>query len=410
MSRARRYDSKADVGVTATQLHVERQLGWIFRDQRKNDFGIDAHVEICDGDEPTGRLVGLQVKTGASYFRERVAGGWVFRFGDKHRSYWLFGSLPVIVILFDDAEGVGYWEVVTDATSERTGKGWKLLVPETNTLGRGLDRAMLALSEGPEWLQRFRQLALARDWMETLRAGEELVVEFTDKVNTVTPRGSFSIWRGGERLEDWPFYVRGHRDHSEILDHAFPWAAAALDEDHHARKIEDLWEAECGYGDGEGGSYHTVPLEDFAVRFEGMDPDEWMGNEFSTSRYRLELNDFGESFLRVYDHLHGRPSPAGSRSRPVSADIEEEGWTEPDPEQEKRQFVRRARQFGFQQLKDEARCTVRLPNFDDENAETELECGSSTPPGEGFARWEREEKREVVWCWSCLSEILWAGP
>jgi hypothetical protein len=36
-------------------LIVERDLGWVFREQPKHDFGVDAHIEITDGGISTKR-------------------------------------------------------------------------------------------------------------------------------------------------------------------------------------------------------------------------------------------------------------------------------------------------------------------------------------------------------------------
>ena len=44
------------------------QLNW--REQYVADFGVDAHIEVVVDDyKPTGKLFGVQVKTGPSYFR-----------------------------------------------------------------------------------------------------------------------------------------------------------------------------------------------------------------------------------------------------------------------------------------------------------------------------------------------------
>jgi hypothetical protein len=38
----------ASIRVTRTQLYVEEELEWLFREQPTEDYGIDAHVEIVD--------------------------------------------------------------------------------------------------------------------------------------------------------------------------------------------------------------------------------------------------------------------------------------------------------------------------------------------------------------------------
>ncbi|MBZ5627354.1 MAG: DUF4365 domain-containing protein [Acidobacteriia bacterium] len=40
------------------------------------DFGIDGQIEIIDSDrKATGRLIGCQVKSGPSYFKEKTSSG-----------------------------------------------------------------------------------------------------------------------------------------------------------------------------------------------------------------------------------------------------------------------------------------------------------------------------------------------
>jgi hypothetical protein len=58
-------------------LLIEDELGWLFRNQPTEDYGIDAHVEVVDGENVRGRLLALQIKSGTSWFKEAgpTAGG-----------------------------------------------------------------------------------------------------------------------------------------------------------------------------------------------------------------------------------------------------------------------------------------------------------------------------------------------
>lgn len=404
----RKHDAIGSIGVTETQLAVER-LGWIFRRQPENDYGIDAHVEVCEAGEVRGGLVGLQIKSGASYFTRKSADGWDHPISLEHRDYWLYGTLPVIVVLYDPATRAGYWQVVSDATVVVTGKMAKVTVPRTNTFEAVFENVLRELAAGPAWLGRFRKLALAREWMEQVAQGESMVVEFTDKVNTVVPRGSFEIHVGGRAVKSWPFYVRGLSSHEDVLEEAFPWADATIDEEFEDEKLDELYDAECSYHDDEGVTYHTVSREAFAARMEGMDPDSWMGNEFSTHRYYLRLNELGESFLTVYRHLHGLPPPDRA-SPPAWEGADEAADWRSDPEAEYRRTVARAGHFGFELVEEAATCTVSVLDAADPACERSIACGRPIEPGKGFKRWEMRERREVLWCWSCATEILWAGP
>ena len=111
-------------------------MGWLFREQPFEDYGIDAHIEVVDDETVLGRLVALQIKTGRSYFGSSAdEGGWWFRDKAAHFEYWLDFSIPVVVVLVDLDGGLCYWQLVTESTVEKSDGGqWKLRVPETHRL------------------------------------------------------------------------------------------------------------------------------------------------------------------------------------------------------------------------------------------------------------------------------------
>lgn len=56
------------------------RMRWIFRDQPISDTGIDGLIEPCDlSHNATGKLIGCQVKSGPSYFREETHSGFIYR-------------------------------------------------------------------------------------------------------------------------------------------------------------------------------------------------------------------------------------------------------------------------------------------------------------------------------------------
>ena len=63
-------------------------LGFAFRPQYAEDYGIDAHAELIEAEHPTGRLLGIQLKSGPSYFTERQDDSYVFRADRTHVEYW----------------------------------------------------------------------------------------------------------------------------------------------------------------------------------------------------------------------------------------------------------------------------------------------------------------------------------
>jgi tetratricopeptide (TPR) repeat protein len=118
-----------------TGLRVTRELGFVFRSQDTSDFGVDAQVEIKHGGRTTGRLVGLQVKTGPYWFEKPCEVGWKFRPEKRHISYWLNHSLPIYVLLVNlDAEAI-YWQEITERTLQTGPRGGIfVLVPRSNVI------------------------------------------------------------------------------------------------------------------------------------------------------------------------------------------------------------------------------------------------------------------------------------
>ena len=74
-------------------------------DQR-NDFGIDAIVELVDGEKVTGKSIAVQIKSGASYCTESACKIPASR---EHFNYWLNHSLAVIGFVYDPDKKIGYW-------------------------------------------------------------------------------------------------------------------------------------------------------------------------------------------------------------------------------------------------------------------------------------------------------------
>ncbi len=104
-------------------------LGFAFRPQSAEDYGIDAHAELIEAEHPTGRLLGIQLKSGPSYFTKREGDSYVFRADRTHVEYWTDHCLPVLVCLCDVDNRQIYWQVVNRQTAISTGKGYKFLIP-----------------------------------------------------------------------------------------------------------------------------------------------------------------------------------------------------------------------------------------------------------------------------------------
>jgi tetratricopeptide (TPR) repeat protein len=141
-----------DGGVHAVGALVNFQLGWAFRPQPVRDVGIDAQVEPVLAGKETGRLLGLQIKAGAHWFARPTpdSDGWVFTEDTQtHRDYWLRYRLPVLLVLYNPDTNTAYWQHVTKQTAIVTGKGFKVVVPETQRLDATAGPLLAALAQRP---------------------------------------------------------------------------------------------------------------------------------------------------------------------------------------------------------------------------------------------------------------------
>lgn len=304
--RRKRSAQTASLGVTRTQLAVESELGWLFREQPTEDYGIDAQVEIVDGEVVEGRLLALQIKSGKFWFKESGPGGWWYRPDAAHVHYWLNHSLPVVVVLVHPDTMLCHWQLVNAATLvETSGGGWKLLVPEGHLLDETARAALQAAAEGDPYALRVRELQLARPWIERLAAGERLVVDIEEWVNKTSGRGSITLGVDNENGDDpehlasWGVFL-GLSSYAEVVPRLFAWAEVSLHEETYEEADHAEYEAECVIVD-EGDTFVTRSFGEWLAdsRREGLRPYGNAAGEVDYWRLELTLNDLGRAFLLV---------------------------------------------------------------------------------------------------------------
>ncbi len=296
----------ASAAVTHTALAVEDDLGWLFREQPTEDYGIDAHAEVVDGEDVRGRLLALQIKGGASWFKEPANGGWWYRPDADHVSYWLNHSLPVAVVLYDPAAGTCYWELISRDTLVETGTGgWKVLVPQSQILDASAREPLRAATEGDPYELRLRELRLAKPWMDMLTAGTRLVVEFEEWGNKSSGRGSISIGvdredgSDPEALATWHLLI-GPSNYTDAVPKLFAWADLSLHEETYDLADEDAYESECGFWD-EDDHFYRQSYADWHAERHGDMIRPYANEQGEVDHFRLELtlNELGRSFLVV---------------------------------------------------------------------------------------------------------------
>jgi uncharacterized protein DUF4365 len=297
-------------GINAIAEKIHRDLGWIFREQHQ-DFGVDAQVEIVENLAATGKLLGLQIKSGTSYFEERDHNFITYRGDPAHLEYWLNHKLPILVVLYDPTTDVAYWESITEQNTTKTAKGWKLLIPVSQRIESKARRALEAVAEGPSYFQRLIELQFAKPWMLLLKNGTRLVVEAEEWINKLSGRGDIkliAVDEDGEEtvLQDWGWAIfYPGMGYENALPRFFPWANLSVDGDFYYEHDHDRYGAECGHYDKEDG--RTFYHETFTEWLEYNPPPRLRpysdNGETASWRLELTLNGLGESFLALDSHL-----------------------------------------------------------------------------------------------------------
>lgn len=122
---------KGEDGVTILKKIVENELGWIFRvNHKEHDFGIDAYFDVViDSGHITGKTIAVQIKTGATYFKEKNDFGWIYRGEMGHLNYYLNHQIPVIIVIIDDRKQNAFWCLCDFSKTESSGDNWKITIP-----------------------------------------------------------------------------------------------------------------------------------------------------------------------------------------------------------------------------------------------------------------------------------------
>lgn len=96
-------------GEIAVQSAVNRAR-CVWRKTSTRDVGIDGQIEYIDAEgNATGRIVAVQVKSGASYFPGEIDDALTYPVPPKHRDYWRDFPLPVILVLYEPGLETAYW-------------------------------------------------------------------------------------------------------------------------------------------------------------------------------------------------------------------------------------------------------------------------------------------------------------
>lgn len=207
-------------GVGIVTMLVQRPqarggLGFIYRNQPEADAGIDGHIEIIDATqgEYTGKLVGVQIKTGPSWFRRRTGDGWTVYIERTTVEYWRQYAVPVILAVVDVDQSAVFWALGSAGEFPSTPKFYKIPVPTSQRLDASGSHAIAALArQAPaELLERLRALA------------SEMSVTVSEDLERHR-----AAWREGRRAEARAWLAARARAPEQLAAIDGPIAAAVL--------------------------------------------------------------------------------------------------------------------------------------------------------------------------------------
>src|SRR2546426_2008563 len=300
----RRYSTTERSGINAVEAIVLNELKWIFREQPIADMGIDAHVELVEDGNPSGKLIGLQIKTGKGNFHE-TKDAYVYYGEDVHLDYWINHSLPVILVGHIPETKETLWVQVNESTVERTKKGWKVSLLKTAKLDPAVRDDLAKLFEGTPREQKLRGLAIHEPLIRHVESGKKVSVEIDDWYNKSLGRSNIVVYvydeQGDETVEmEWMQYWAG-LGIEEVIARLFPWSDAQIDQDFYhfhsefETTLEDKRDAAADIDNG------------IAAPGANDGADDWYpytdSGETATYRLKLTLNDLGIAYLTVADYL-----------------------------------------------------------------------------------------------------------
>ena len=146
------------------------RINWGPSDNYPHDLGTDLWVQVRNAaGEDLGCLVGVQVKTGDSYFNNSDCingepGWWHDRLDDRHIQHWLHHRDNHLLVLHDHHTNVSYWEHINRKTAVSTGVRYKVFVPKNQTIDEAHreDLISVALAE-PETRRDIERVSSPRE-------------------------------------------------------------------------------------------------------------------------------------------------------------------------------------------------------------------------------------------------------
>lgn len=298
-------NSTERIGVYHCAEIAERN-GWMFREQPIDDVGIDAHMESIESTGKPKQLLALQIKSGASWFKEEKDNHVIFRnINERQYNYWTMNSLPCIVVLYNPDKGVCIWQKLTSDTIERTNsrKGYFVKVPLTQVFLDSLsNEKLLSFTNLPQHITNYNFLLSQKKFMQIIQNGGEIKLHSTEWVNKSSGRGEIELIiddRKSIKKYLYPYWFP-FTAYTKVFSQLFPWANFSADEDFFEENDEFLWRKYHCFYDKETDEWINVgdTFEKFRRKLNPMRSIDHAG-EVAEYMMKLSLNELGKSFLSI---------------------------------------------------------------------------------------------------------------
>ena len=261
---------------------------FIFREQSIADYGIDAIIETRENNLPTGKMIGVQIKSGDSFFRENEGESVIYRVDKKHRDYWVNHALPVIIVLYSPTQDKCIWELVSKENLIFCKSQWKILIPQSQILEKSCSKLHDIAQNMSEYEHRHASLVFAKEWMlETQKKGH-VILEVGEWVNKSSGKGDFFLKSTDDNGNETVLFERtlwgfGLKSYANVIQEMFPWATVAVDTDFYEENMEFERSSD--------------------LSSEDIYPYCNCAGEVDYYRLILSLNSVGKSFLAIEDFL-----------------------------------------------------------------------------------------------------------
>ena len=295
------------IGVYHCAEIAERN-NWMFREQPIDDVGIDAHMEFVESTGKPKQLLALQIKSGASWFKEKKDDYIIFRhINERQYNYWTMNTLPCIVVLYNPDDNMCIWQMLTAETIERTndgqGKGFFVKIPMSQVFLNDLsNEKLLSFTNLPQHIANYNFLLSQKKFMEIIQDGGEIKLHSKEWVNKSSGRGDTElIVDDGESIQKYSYpYWFPFTPYTEVFPRLFPWADFSADEEFFEEYDELMWHQYHWHYDEEDEEWLHVgdTFEEFRKKLSPMRSIDHMG-EVAEYMMKLTLNELGKSFLNV---------------------------------------------------------------------------------------------------------------